>query len=175
VRIVNVKAVFASSALLLALAAPAAAQGQSGAASSVPQPELGAGLSFLDSSDTGTGITVDYGHPVVPFTWGALSAVGDLGLNHFDGATVSSYLGGVRVKGNVAPRISPFGQFLVGAEHCCGVTDFTLQPGVGVDVAINRMLNVRAQVDFRTVQAEQGNVNTQRYTFGVVLPILAGR
>ena len=164
VNIVNVKTALVSSALLLGLAVPAAAQGQ-----------LGAGISFLDSSSTGAGVTVDYAYPIVPLTRGAVSVVGDFGLNRFDGATVTSYLAGLRVRGNLNSRVAPFGQFLVGAEHCCGSTETALQPGFGVDFAITPTLNFRAQVDFRTVRYEGDDSNDQRYTFGVSLPLPAGR
>lgn len=160
--IVKVKAVFGASALLLALAAPAAAQGQ-----------LGAGISFLDSSDTGAGVTVDYAHPIVPLTKGTISAVGDFGLNKFDGATVTSYLGGLRVRGVVKPKVVAFGQFLIGAEHCCESTEMALQPGLGIEFAVSPKWNVRAQVDFRTVRSSGNSVNSQRYTFGVSLPVPA--
>src|SRR5688572_7421837 len=153
VNIVNVKTVLVSSALLLGLAVPAAAQGQ-----------LGAGISFLDSSSTGAGVTVDYAYPIVPLTQGAVSVVGDFGLNKFDGATVTSYLAGLRVRANLNSRVAPFGQFLVGVERCCDSTETALQPGVGVDFAINPTLNFRAQVDFRTVRAEGESFNSQRYT-----------
>ena len=162
--IVKVKTVLASSALLLALAAPAHGQGQ-----------VGAGISFLDSSDTGAGVTVDYAYPIVPLIRGAVSVVGDFGLNKFDDATVTSYLGGLRVRGNVKPKVMAFGQFLMGGQHCCGSTNTTLQPGLGMEIAINPRLNFRAQVDFRTVRADGTSSNSQRYTFGVSLPVPAGK
>ena len=93
----------------------------------------------------------------------------------FDGATVTSYLGGIRVRGNLNDKIAPFGQFLVGAEHCCGSTETTFQPGVGIDFAINPTLNFRAQVDFRTVRYAEDDLNSQRYTFGISIPLPAGR
>jgi hypothetical protein len=165
VNIVNVKTILASSSLLLALAVPAAAQGQ-----------LGAGISFLrDTSETGAGVTVDYAYPIVPLTRGAIAVVGDFGLNKFDGATLTSYLGGIRVRGNLNDKVAPFGQFLVGAQHCCGETDTTIQPGVGIDFAINPTLNFRAQVDFRNVRFSGTSYNSQRYTFGISMPLPAGR
>jgi hypothetical protein len=164
VNTVHVKTVLATSALLLALASPAAAQGQ-----------LGVGVAWLDSGDTGTGITVDYSYPIIPFTKGTMSVVGDLGLNKFVGATVSSYLGGVRFRTSLARRVSAFGQFLAGVERCCGSTDTALQPGVGIEVSVHPMLNLRAQVDFRTVQLEGDDAGGQRYTFGASLPIPARR
>ena len=62
-------------------------------------------------------------------------------------------------------------QFTLGVEHCCGSSDFAFAPAVGVDIPVNRMLNVRAQVDFRTVMLTDSHVNEQRYWFGVSLPV----
>jgi hypothetical protein len=161
VSIVNVKTVLGTSALLLALATPAVAQGQ-----------LGAGLSFIDGEGgTGTGVTIDYAHPIVPLTQGTIAVVGDFGLNRFDGETVTSYLGGLRVRGNLNDRISPFGQFLLGVEQCCDSTDTALQPGFGIDFTVNPRLNVRAQVDFRTIRYDGGNYTDPRYTFGISMPL----
>jgi hypothetical protein len=153
-----VKGSILAASLILASAAPAAAQG-----------ELGAGLSFLhDSESTGTGFTVDYAQSLGSPT---VKLVGDLGLNRFEGTTVSSYLGGVRVQGAIHERASLFGQFLIGGENCCDSTDLAFQPGVGLNIAINPMLNLRAQVDFRTVRFEGENFNSQRYTVGVSIPV----
>jgi hypothetical protein len=159
VRIVTKIAAPAALVLLFGLATPTAAQGR-----------LGAGVSWLDEAGTGTGMTFDYAHPIVPFTTGTLSAVGDLGFNWFDGTTVSSYLGGVRYQLSFG-RVAPFGQFLLGAEHCCGATDFAIQPGFGVDITITPLVGFRGQVDFRNVALEGGDLNGQRYTFGISLAI----
>jgi hypothetical protein len=161
VRNWKMNTVVCGAALMLATAVPAFAQGT-----------VGAGLSFLhDDGDTATGVTVDYStaKPATDkATWGL---VGDFGLNHFNGGTVTSYLGGVRVVIPGSAKVKPFAQFVIGAEHCCGVTDLAYQPGAGVDVVISPTLNFRAQVDFRSVRDNGDTFNEQRYTFGVSMPV----
>ncbi len=160
-RSLFIKSFLFGSAFLLAAAVPVAAQGT-----------VGVGVSFLhDSSETAPGFTLDYSQPVVSNDGVSVAAVGDFGLNKFDGATATSYLGGVRVLGNVSEQVGVFGQFLLGAEHCCDSTEFAFQPGFGIDIAINPQVNFRAQVDFRTVRFEGENFNSQRYTFGISVPV----
>lgn len=160
-RIGNVKSVLFGSAFLLATAVPAFAQGT-----------LGAGLSFLhDDGATATGITIDYSSVKAAADKATFGFVGDFGLNHFDGATVTSYQGGVRVGIPGNAKVHPFAQFVIGAEHCCSSTNLTYQPGVGVDIPINPTLNFRAQIDFRTVRVDGEGFNEQRYTFGVSMPV----
>lgn len=152
---------FLGAALMAVSAVPAAAQGT-----------VGVGLSFLhDDGATATGLMVDYSTAKPEAGKVAVGLVGDLGLNHFDGANVTSFLGGVRVAGMAGEKASVFGQFLIGAEHCCGSTDLAFQPGVGVDIPLTPTLNFRFQLDFRTVRFAGNNFNEQRYTFGVSLPI----
>ena len=152
------------SALLVATAAPAFAQ-----------DSIGAGVSFYDDDiETGVGFNVDYSKAFVGNDQVALAAVGEFGLNRFDegDVTATSYLGGVRVQGALANRVLPFGQFLIGAEHCCDATNLALQPGFGVDIAIGPRVNLRAQVDFRNVRYEDDiNETYQRYTVGISLPL----
>jgi hypothetical protein len=135
------------------------------------QGVVGAGISFLHDGSTATGVTIDYSSVGAATDKPAFGFVGDFGLNHFDGATVTSYLGGVRVAIPGADKVKPFAQFLIGAEHCCDSTNLTIQPGVGVDIPINPTLNFRAQIDFRHVSFDGGSTNGQRYTFGVSLPV----
>jgi hypothetical protein len=161
VRIGSVKNVLFGSALLLATAAPVFAQGT-----------VGAGLSFLHGDGaTATGFTIDYSSVTPATDKATFGFVGDFGLNKFEGATVTSYLGGVRVAIPGSAKVKPFAQFLIGAEHCCESTDLALQPGVGVDFAVSPSLDVRVQVDFRNVRYDGGSTNTQRYTFGVAIPV----
>ncbi len=87
--------------------------------------------------------------------------------------TITSFLGGGRLTlGNREAQV--FGQFLVGYEHCCGFNDLAWQPGVGLDIRITDLLNLRGQLDFRTVRvdAQDGPVSFRemRYSFGVSLP-----
>jgi hypothetical protein len=161
VRIGSVKSVLIGSAFLLATAAPVFAQGT-----------VGAGLSFLhDDGATATGFTIDYASVKPATDKATFGFVGDFGLNKFDGGTVTSYLGGVRVAIPGNAKVKPFAQFVIGAEHCCGSTDLAFQPGAGVDFAVSPTLDVRVQVDFRTVRADGDTFNAQRYTFGIAIPV----
>jgi hypothetical protein len=157
-----VKSLFVCTALIAATAGTAFAQ-----------DTVGAGVSFYDDEiETGVGFNLDYGKAVIDRDQAAFAVVGEFGLNRFEEATATSYLGGVRVQGKLANRVLPYGQFLIGAEHCCESTNLALQPGFGVDVAINPYLNVRAQVDFRNVRYEDDiNETYQRYTVGISIPV----
>jgi hypothetical protein len=161
VRNWTIKSGLCGAALLLATATPALAQGT-----------VGAGLSFLhDDGATASGIMIDYSTAKAATDKATLGLAGDFGLNHFAGATITSYLGGVRVNIPGNEKVKPFAQFLVGAEHCCGGTGTALQPGAGVDVVVSPTLNFRAQIDFRSVRDNGETFNEQRFTFGVSMPL----
>jgi hypothetical protein len=124
---------------------------------------------------SGLGVHFDLASTIkrdVPF----LSAVGEVGVNHFDGANVSSFLGGARLRvPNLNARILPFGQVLIGLYHCgpCEINDFALQAGGGVDVkmARSRAFRIRAQIDVRHMFDEFEDFNAVRLAVGVVLPL----
>src|SRR6266852_4632113 len=50
----------------------------------------------------------------VPF----IGPVGEVGFNHFDGGTVVSVMGGVRVRANTDYFVLPYGEFTLGLYHC---------------------------------------------------------
>jgi len=166
VEIGKMKAALAALTLLFVVTGQASAQ--------YPD-QIGAGVSMLERNGSATGFTVDYAHSIVPFTNGPLGVVGEFGLHRADGSTLTSYLGGVRWRWDVSRRIAPFGQFLAGAEHCCGSANVTLQPGFGFEIVATPQLRFHLQVDFRDVWLEGDDLDGKRYTFGVVLPILTGR
>ena len=66
-----------------------------------------------------------------------IGPVGEVGFNHFDRGTIVSAMGGLRIRSNVDRHILPFGQVILGLYHCgvCGINDFSLQGGGGVDFA----------------------------------------
>lgn len=99
------------------------------------------------------------------------SGVGEIGFNHFEDATISSYLGGIRFAGNYNPKFSPFVQFLLGVEHCCGSSDFALQTGGGVDFPWKSNFAARVQVDWRHVDNALDNADGLRVGVGVVFPL----
>lgn len=103
-----------------------------------------------------------------------IGPVGEVGFNHFDGATVVSAMGGLRVRANVDSRILPFAQVVLGLYHCgvCDINDFALQGGGGVDFGMtNRAFRIRAQFDVRRVFDQYLNFNGARFSLGVVLPL----
>ena len=176
-------------ALVLALAAPAAAQG---AAASSDRPELGAGISFFrinDIEETGTGFFVDLAKVIRPVGTANLSVVGDFGFHSFDfgegfGAKTLTIQGGARIGAKVQDRVNVFGQFLIGlgrfsSDDCegegCSDTGVAFTPGGGVNFGINEKLNFRAQIDFPIIRfSEEGESFTDkgpRYSFGISMPI----
>src|SRR5690349_3662803 len=85
----------------------------------------------------------------VPF----LVLAGEVGVNHFEDANVSLYLGGLRLRlPNLGPNVLPFLQVLLGLYHCgpCDINDFALQGGGGLDFRLaRRSPRIRAQLDVR--------------------------
>jgi Outer membrane protein beta-barrel domain len=185
VRIRTVLGLFVGLALVFALAAPAAAQG---AAPASDGPLIGAGIAFNhwgDIEKTGTGFAVDFRQNIWRLDKIDIGGVGDFGYYHFgfDDGSVNLYnlMGGVRFTGAASPKIMPFGQFTLGMAHAsisgcpagddCSESDFAIAPGFGVDFRIHPKLNIRAQIDFFVIMAEGDSTNTQRYWFGVSMPI----
>jgi hypothetical protein len=102
-----------------------------------------------------------------------IGPVGEVGFNHFDGGTVVSALGGLRLRSNVDRLILPFVQVVAGLYHCgvCGTNDFAIQGGGGVDFGRrDNEFRIRAQVDFRRV-FDTPAFSGVRFSLGVVLPL----
>jgi hypothetical protein len=154
---VKVKSIILGAALVLASSLPAAAQGT-----------LGVGVSFLhEEGFTATGVAVNYAGDLKQMDKATLSWVGDVSFHKGDGTTASMYQGGVRYTAAANDKVNVFGQFMLGAWHCCEFTDFVLTPGGGVTVVLNPKWNFLAQVDFPLVQDEFDNFTETRLTFGV--------
>jgi hypothetical protein len=136
---------------------------------------VAAGISFLhDSGGTAPGFAVDVAKSFVHNDRITIGGVGDFGLNHRDGLTLTSYAGGARVTFLIPDaKVRPFAQLLIGAEHCCGNTNFVWSPGGGVDIPFTPKLSFRAQIDFRHVSLgnDLGGINEQRFWFGISMPI----
>jgi hypothetical protein len=152
-------------AILVAAALPAAAQNED-------KPLVGVGLSFLhDEGGTATGFAVDIAKAFRSMNKAQLSAVGDLGWNRFGDAdsNVLSILGGVRITGTADAKLQPYGQFLLGLEHCCEDNGFAIQPGAGIDYLYNDKVAIRAAVDFRRTSYGDGfdPFNAARFWFGI--------
>ena len=161
-------------ALMLLSAAPAAAQGSAAARD---RPLLGAGLSIVtDGGDTGIGVAIDFAKAIYSTRDVAVAPVGDFGWHSFDGFKSLTFMGGGRVTAG-GGRFAPFGQFLIGSfrvstSFCddCSETRLVMTPGGGVDIALNRRLNFRAQIDFLMIRFPDETTHARRFTFGVSLP-----
>jgi hypothetical protein len=108
----------------------------------------------------------------VPF----LSLAGEVGINHFDGANVLSFLGGPRLRlPNASDNILPFVQFFAGLYHCgaCDINDVAIQGGGGVDFRARRGsdIRIRGQVDWRHMFDDFEDFNAWRLAAGVVFPL----
>jgi len=108
----------------------------------------------------------------VPF----LGVMGEIGFNSLDVGTVSSYMGGLRLRfPNASATVLPFGQFVLGLYHCgiCNVNDFAIQGGGGLDFKAvpSGAIRIRAQVDFRHVFDDVQSFSPVRASAGVVIPL----
>jgi hypothetical protein len=105
----------------------------------------------------------------VPF----VGPVGEVGFNHFDGGTIVSAMGGLRVRANTDYFVLPYAQFILGLYHCgvCDVNDFALQGGGGVDFRTSGPLRIRVQFDLRHVFDSVSSFNAERLSAGIVLPL----
>lgn len=141
------------------------------------------GASSASAQDGGTTVSANYdfvyhefnetsaagAHFDVAKSVGVFDVVGEIGFNHFDGATTSSYSAGARWALPGSAKAAPFVQLLAGAWHCCDETDFHLQPGVGVDFATSSALTIRGQVDLRHIfLSDIDDENAVRASVGVV-------
>jgi hypothetical protein len=107
----------------------------------------------------------------VPF----VGPVGEVGFNHFDGFTIVSVMGGVRIRPGNDRQFLPYGQVLVGLVRCgaCNVNDFGIQGAGGVDFRLsdNNNFRIRTQLDVRHVFESPEGFNGVRLSVGVVLPL----
>jgi hypothetical protein len=107
----------------------------------------------------------------VPF----IGPVGEVGFNHFDGGTIASVMGGVRLRPGNDRQFLPYGQVLVGLYHCgvCNINDFAIQGGGGVDfrLADNHNFRIRTQLDVRRVFEPSVGFNAVRFSVGIVFPL----
>jgi hypothetical protein len=125
-----------------------------------------------DVSDLGAhfdgAVTVKRDAPII-------GVAGEVGVNHFAGATVSSYLAGARLRIPAGDeRFLPFVQVLLGLYHCgtCKENDFAVQVGGGLDIRIpDKNFRFRTQFDVRHVYADVIGFDAVRLTGGIVFPL----
>jgi hypothetical protein len=81
-------------------------------------------------------------------------------------------MGGLRVRANTDYWVLPYAQLVVGLYHCgaCGINDFALQGGGGIDFRTGPDVRVRIQVDIRHV-FDTAAFNSERLSIGIVLPL----
>jgi hypothetical protein len=157
-------------ALVLALAAPAAAQQPTRPVTGGDEQTMlvGAGLTFMDfGSSTGVGFAANALFNALKVTDnGRIGIVGDLGWDHFDGGSVTSVMGGARYTFNTSGKVLPYGQFLVGIVHNPSNTNFDPGLGFGADIAWRPTLNVRGEIQWFF-----DDVTATRFFIGVSLPV----
>jgi len=166
---------FGAALVLLALAAvPAAAQQpRRPLTADRDQWLVGLGVSFLNAGDdTGFGFAGNAlfkGLRTKLSDNSNLGLLGDTGWYHFDGGSIFTLDGGIRMTFNTRNKIRPYGQFLVGLAHSsfgAGDTDFAPAFGFGLDLAWTPRVNFRGEVQFYLAD----DVAT-RWFFGISLPI----
>ena len=114
-----------------------------------------------------------------------LGIIGEVGGNYetfsvgeFDiDVSLHSFMSGARFRVPSNPRVTPFGQLLVGAVRLAGSamgqsaveTRFALQPGGGVDLWFTRNIGVRVGADYRRLFGNVDDPNGIRFHGGIVL------
>ena len=162
-------------ALTLVASTPLTALAQSDEAT------LGVGYSFLRLVE-GPDVNMPAGWLAsfaAPIDRSAISLVGEVAGNYRRdfGETfrVHTFQAGMRLSGRTAPGVDPFVQFLLGgmSAGCCGSssTNFMIEPGVGVDLAMSRGLAFRAGISIPIVFDDGDAFKALRLQAGIVLPI----
>jgi hypothetical protein len=168
VRIRAIISFLSASVFFLSAAAPAAAQ----------DATVGVSYSVLRQYEVTApvGFAVDVSKAVGSLGAGAMSVVGEFGLNRFSGEdfggedeTQFSFMGGVRLSGPTSTGgITPFGQVLLGGLNSFDQTDFAVQPGGGVAFNLNPGTDLRVQIDLPISSADVNGSTGVRFNVGVV-------
>ena len=111
-------------------------------------------------------------HGDIAKAFGSMAAVGEVGANHFNQATVITLAPGIRyaIGSATTSRIQPSVQAVAGLWHCgaCEVNAFFLQPGVVLDYARGSSMKLRFQFDVRRIFFDFGGETAERVGVGVV-------
>ena len=95
----------------------------------------------------------------------------EAGVNRFDGATVSSFMGGARWRlgrGSSA-KLEPSVQALIGAWRCCEETNVAFQPGLLLDYRYSSKVAIRGGLALRHIfVSDFDDENAFRLSAGVV-------
>jgi len=166
--------------LMIVLAAVAILAPASLWAQDPPKAEVFGGFSVLHLSEEGVSTT--------PVGWQASLAgnlnpkfgiVGDFGGHYKDGASIHTYMGGLRYN-HRADKMTPFvhglmGGARMGAGEGLSVNGFSMGFGGGLDYTANEKVNIRLiQFDWMPTRFSEGGVsawmnNSIRFGFGIVL------
>jgi hypothetical protein len=167
--------------LALAAAAPAVAQ-------VTPAVEIGLGYAFLRDEEIDEDFPLGWYADIAGNLTGSLGLVGELGgsyktiqseVGDFDiKLSVHTAMGGLRLthRGDGA---NFFVQVLAGAakgkvtvlDASESVTDFALQPGIGLELGTGGSVGFRVGADYRRVFSEDEGVNQWRATAGFVIRV----
>jgi hypothetical protein len=117
--------------------------------------------------------------------WGSLGAVGEVSGSSktldIPGdkpkLRVYTFMAGPRFRRPVHAGITPFAQVLLGSARASTsllgihdtVTDFSYQPGGGIDLNSTRRLGVRFEGDYRIIRAEHRNNKEPRFVAAAVI------
>jgi hypothetical protein len=105
-------------------------------------------------------------------SFGRIAAVGEIGFNHLESRTDTSFAGGGRyvIPHSAGSRIQPAVQVLLGLWRCgaCDVKRPFIQPGLLVDIPSSDRFRIRVQFDVRRIFFDFGGENAQRLSVGGV-------
>lgn len=112
------------------------------------------------------------GHGDVAKFFGSVGVMGEVGVNHFNQATVVTLAPGVRyrfVTGTNA-KIRPAAQVVFGLWHCgaCETNASFLQGGGLLDYATSDSMAIRVQFDVRRIFFDFGGETAERVAVGLV-------
>ena len=114
-------------------------------------------------------------HGDVARAFGTIAGIGEVGVNHFDQATVFTLAPGVRyaIGTSTISGLQPSVQAVVGLWHCsaCEVNALFLQPGLVLDYARGSSMKIRFQFDVRRIFFDFGGETAERIGAGVVWTI----
>jgi len=112
------------------------------------------------------------GHGDVAAPWGPIDVLGEVGVNHFNQATVITLAPGVRYHFDVGSdeKFQPAVQAIFGWWHCgaCDTNASFLQGGGLVDYAWSDDMKFRVQFDVRRIFFDFGGETAERISVGVV-------
>lgn len=166
------------SAMALGSVLPAVAQ-------NTPAVDFAGGYSFVRDQDAEVNLHGWLGSIGINLN-SSVGIVGEIGRNTktydvsgVDIAEVSAntFMGGLRFASYASSAVAPFAQVLFGGTKLEGnilgasdsVTKFSFQPGVGVDLRVQRTVAIRLGGDYRYIATEEDGRNQFRFYTALVI------